>query len=117
MRRAFAIVNDQRELEPFKDEAMEVAGDLLETTNERSASKVIRILPANLIAKVKLSTTLVTGESRYDNISVASPEEAEAALSGQPLRKPEGPGADVPGPGARPATAATERVGVKTVTP
>lgn len=80
MRPGFAIINDQRELEPFDDEAMKVAKELVEITNQHRASRVIRILPQDLLSKVKLSTTLSTAKNRYANIRVASPEEAEAAL-------------------------------------
>ena len=80
LRPGFSIINDQRSLEPYDDEAMEVAKELVELTNEYGASKVIRILPEDLVSKVKLSSTLITGKSRYKTIRVASPQEAEAAL-------------------------------------
>jgi hypothetical protein len=76
----FAIINDQRELEPYGDEAMEVAKELVEITNQYQASRVIRIVPADLLSTVQLSSTLISGRSRYTSIRVATPEEAEEAL-------------------------------------
>jgi hypothetical protein len=76
----FAIINDQRTLEPFDEDAMVVASELVTITNERGASKVIRILPAHLVSKVQLSRALVTGGSTYVSIPVATPEQAEQAL-------------------------------------
>lgn len=76
----FAIVNDQRAMEPYDDEAMEVAKELVAITNEHQASRVIRIVSADLLATVRLSSTLIAAKSRYASIRVASPEEAEEAL-------------------------------------
>ncbi len=80
LRPGFAIINDQRELEPYGDEAMEVAKELVEITNQYQASRVIRIVPADLLSTVQLSSTLISGRSRYTSIRVATPEEAEEAL-------------------------------------
>ncbi len=76
----FVIINDQREMESYDDEAMEVAKELVGITNERGASRVIRILPVDFLSSVTLSSTLVAGKSQYTSIRVASPEEAEEAL-------------------------------------
>jgi len=76
----FTIVNDQREMEPYDDEAMEVATELVKITNQHRASRVIRIVPADVLSTFRLSSTLVAGESRYASIRVATPEEAEEAL-------------------------------------
>jgi hypothetical protein len=80
LRAGFAIVNDQREMEPYDDDAMEVAKELVELTNQHQASRVIRIVSADLLATVQLSSTLIAAKSRYASIRVASPEEAEEAL-------------------------------------
>ena len=76
----FSIVNDQREMEPYDDEAMEVAKDLVEITGRFGATRVIRILPVDVFSAIKLSTTLIEARSRYTSIRVATPEEAEEAL-------------------------------------
>jgi hypothetical protein len=76
----FSIVNDQREMETYDDAAMEVAKDLVRLTNELGAARVIRIVPADLLSTVLLSSTLIAGKSQYSSIRVASPEEAEEAL-------------------------------------
>ena len=76
----FAIINDQRELEPYGDEAMDVAKELVEITNRHQAARVIRIVPADLLSTVQLSSTLVSGRSQYTSIRVGTPEEAEEAL-------------------------------------
>jgi len=80
LRPGFSIINDQREMEPYDDEAMEVAKELVTITNEHQASRVIRILPADLLSTITLSSTLVAAGSQYASIRVASPEEAEEAL-------------------------------------
>ena len=80
LRAGFAIVNDQREMEPYDDDAMEVAKELVELTNQHQAARVIRIVSADLLATVQLSSTLIAAKSRYASIRVASPEEAEEAL-------------------------------------
>jgi len=76
----FTIVNDQREMEPYDDEAMRVATELVEITNEHRASRVIRIVPADVLSTFKLSSTLEAGASRYASIRVSTLEEAEEAL-------------------------------------
>ena len=89
LRPGFSIINDQREMEPYDDEAMEVAKELVGIANEHQASRVIRIVPVDLLSTIKLSTTLVEAGSRYASIRVASPEEAEEAfraLSEDPCR-------------------------------
>jgi hypothetical protein len=76
----FSIVNDQRFMEPYDDEAMEVAKDLVRLTNELQAARVVRIVPADVFSTVQLTTTLMAAQSRYPSIRVGSPEEAEEAL-------------------------------------
>ena len=68
-------------MEPFDDEAMEVAKELVEITNEHGAVRVIRIVPVDLLSTIRLSSTLVAAKSRYASIRVASLEEAEAAFN------------------------------------
>lgn len=81
LRSGFSIVNDQREMEPYGEEAMEVAKELVELTNRHGAARVIRIVPPDVLATITLSTTLMAGRSRYASIRVSSPEEAEEALA------------------------------------
>lgn len=76
----FSIINDQREMEAYDDEANDVAKDLVEITNQHGAARVIRIVPVDLLSTVTLSSTLVAAKSGYTSIRVTSPEEAEAAL-------------------------------------
>ena len=76
----FSIVNDQREMQTYDEHAMEVAKDLVRLTNDLGAARVIRIVPADLLSTVLLSSTLIAGKSQYASIRVASPEEAEEAL-------------------------------------
>jgi len=80
LRAGFAIINDQREMEPYDDDAMEVAKELVELANEYGAARVIRIVSVDFLSTVRISSTLVAGKSRYTSIRVASPEEAEEAL-------------------------------------
>jgi hypothetical protein len=76
----FSIINDQREMEPYDDEAKDVAKELVQIANERGAARVIRILPVDVLSTITLSSTLEEARSRYTSIRVGSPEEAEAAL-------------------------------------
>ncbi len=76
----FAIINDQREMESYDDEAMEVARDLVEITNQHGAARVIRIAPVDFLSTIKISLTLIAGNSQYTSIRVATPEEAEEAI-------------------------------------
>lgn len=77
----FAIINDQREMAPYDEEAMDVAKELVEITSRRGASRVIRIVPADLLSTLVISSTLIAAKSRYTSIRVATPEEAEEALA------------------------------------
>ena len=76
----FTIVNDQREMEPYDDDTMEVATELVKISNEHGLSRVIRIVPADVLSTFRLSSTLEAGKSRYASIRVATREEAEEAL-------------------------------------
>ena len=76
----FTIINDQREMEPYDDAAMEVGKELVGITNDAGAARVIRIVPVDFLSIVTLSTTLEAGRSRYTSIRVSTPEEAEEAL-------------------------------------
>ena len=80
LRPGFSIINDQRGIEPYDDDAMEVAKELVRITNDHRASRVIRIVPADLLSTITLSATLDAAGSRYASIRVASPEEAEEAF-------------------------------------
>jgi hypothetical protein len=80
LRPGFSIVNDQREMEAYDDGAKAVAKELVQIANEHGLSRVIRIVPADVLSTIMLSTTLEEAKSRYTSIRVGSPEEAEAAL-------------------------------------
>ena len=75
-----SIINDQREMEAYDDAAKEVAKELVQIANERGTARVIRIVPADMLSTITLSSTLEEAKSRYSSIRVSSPEEAEAAL-------------------------------------
>lgn len=76
----FVLVNDQRDLEPYSDEAMAVAQELVDLTNEHGASAVIRIVAESLPSMARVSRVLTTAKARYKNIRVKTPEEAATAL-------------------------------------
>jgi hypothetical protein len=80
LRAGFSIVNDQRQMEPYDDEAKEVAKELVQIANRHRPARVIRIVPADVLSTITLSSTLEEAKSRYTSIRVGSPEEAEAAL-------------------------------------
>jgi hypothetical protein len=81
IRPGFTMVNDQRQMKPFDEEAMEVAKELVAESNKAGLARVIRIVPASLMAKVRLSRTLVSAGFRYEDIRVGTPEEAEELLA------------------------------------
>ncbi len=80
MQPGFVLVNDQRHLEPYSDEALEVAKELVELTNRHQASRVIRIVAEGLVSRTRVSRVLVSAQNRYENIRVNTPEEAEALI-------------------------------------
>lgn len=77
----FILVNDQRRLEPFDENAMAVALELVELVNDRGVSTVIRIVPADLMTLTKVVRANVTAESTYRIIRVSTPAEAEKLLA------------------------------------
>lgn len=77
----FALVNDQRNLEPFDELTMSVAKELVAIMDGAGASMVIRIVPSDPISMTKVLRALVTAESRYQTIRVSSPAEAEDVLA------------------------------------
>jgi hypothetical protein len=80
LERGFTIVNDQRRLEPFDEPTLEVARELVQLADGFGVARVIRIQPADLMSKTKLTRALSAGTSHYQTIRVDTPEEAEAAL-------------------------------------
>lgn len=84
VRPGFVLVHDQRKVESFTDEALEVGKDLVTLTNERGAARVIRIAPEQLAPRTRITRVLVTAKSRYENVRVSTPEEAEALLRERP---------------------------------
>src|SRR5688572_30281416 len=88
MPKGFTLVNDQRQLDGIADEAMKLARDLVRMTNDHAA-RVIRIVPAHLVTKVRLTRVLVEGDYGYQEMRVSTPEEAEQILlSAPPPRRP-----------------------------
>ena len=79
----FTLVNDQRYLEPFDEDAMSVAKELVNVVDRAGLSKVIRIVPSDLVSQTKILRALVTGESSYQTVRVSSPAEAEKHISGE----------------------------------
>jgi hypothetical protein len=77
----WVLVNDQRQVESFSDEALEVGKELVSITNDQGAAKVIRIAPEQLAPRTRTTRVLVTARARYESLRVATPEEAEQALA------------------------------------
>jgi hypothetical protein len=77
----WVLVNDQRRVESFSDEALEVGKELVALTNERGAVKVIRIAPEQLAPRTRTTRVLVSARARYESLRVGTPEEAEQALA------------------------------------
>lgn len=80
LERGFVLVNDQRYLEPFDEETMKVAAELIALTDYLGASKVIRIAPTDVLSWTKLLRAMASAKSHYRTIRVSTPQEAEAAL-------------------------------------
>lgn len=80
VRPGFVLVHDQRAVRSFSDEALEVGRELVALTNEHGASKVIRIAPEALLSRTRVSRVLMSAQSRYRDVRVSSPEEAERLL-------------------------------------
>jgi hypothetical protein len=77
VRPGFVLVHDQRRVESFSDEALEVGKELVAMTNQHQASRVIRIAPEALATRTRVGRVLVTARSRYESVRVSTPEEAE----------------------------------------
>jgi hypothetical protein len=77
----FVLVHDQRRVEGFSDEALEVGKELVAITGEHGAAKVIRIAPEALATRTRVGRVLVTARSRYESVRVATPDEAEVLVS------------------------------------
>lgn len=80
VRPGFVLVHDQRKVESFTDEALEVGKELVALTNARGAAKVIRIAPDQLAPRTRVTRVLAGSRPRYENLRVATPDEAEALL-------------------------------------
>ena len=80
VRPGFVLVHDQRKVESFTDEALEVGKELVALTNKRGAAKVIRISPEQLAPRTRVTRVLAGARPRYENLRVATPEEAEELL-------------------------------------
>jgi hypothetical protein len=77
----WVLVHDQRRVESFTDEALEVGKELVALTNEHGAAKVIRIAPEQLATRTRTTRVLVSARARYESLRVGTPEEAEQALA------------------------------------
>ena len=93
VRPGWVLVHDQRKVESFSDEALEVGKDLVAITNDHHAAKVIRIAPEALATRTRVGRVLVAARSKYESVRVSTPEEAEA-LVGRHLAA----GASIPRP-------------------
>ena len=78
----FTVVNDQRFLEPFGEEALEVAKQLVLLAEQTGVSRVIRMVPSDIVSTTKILRAEVTGNGRIQVFRVSNPEEAEALLAG-----------------------------------
>jgi hypothetical protein len=76
----FVLVNDQRKLEPYADEALDTVKRLVALCDEYGMSHCIRIVADSLVTKTRISRILVSSKPTYDNLKVNTPEEAEALL-------------------------------------
>jgi hypothetical protein len=81
VRPGWVLVNDQRKVESFTDEALEVGKELVAITSEHGAAKVIRIAAEQLAPRTRTTRVLVSARPRYENVRVESPAEAEQALA------------------------------------
>lgn len=81
VRPGWVLVHDQRRVESFTDEALEVGKELVAITNERGAAKVIRIAPEQLATRTRTTRVLITARARYESLRVGTPEEAERVLA------------------------------------
>jgi hypothetical protein len=81
MRPEFVLVSDQLEVESFSDQALEVGKALVALTAASRVAKVIRVMPAGLIARTRISRVLVSAAVQYVTVRVSTREEAEHALA------------------------------------
>jgi len=76
----FVLVNDQRTLEPYADNALETVSQLVAVCDEYKMSHCIRIVADSLATKARISRVLVFSKPAYENLRVNSLEEAEELL-------------------------------------
>lgn len=81
LQRGFVLVNDQRRLEPFDEDAMAVARELVAGIGRAGVSKVIRVVPSDLVSMTKILRALVIAETPYPTIRVSSAKQAEEILA------------------------------------
>jgi hypothetical protein len=81
MRPGFVLVNDQREVESFSDGALELGKELVELTGAHGVATVVRVLPASLLPRTRISRVLVSADAPYRTVRVATLEEAESAVA------------------------------------
>jgi hypothetical protein len=81
VRPGWVLVNDQRRVESFSDDALEVGKELVALTQEHGAAKVIRIAPEQLAPRTRTTRVLVSARARYESLRVGTPEEAETAVA------------------------------------
>lgn len=88
VRPGWVLVHDQRRVESFTDEALEVGKELVALTNQAGAAKVIRIAPEQLATRTRTTRVLVSARARYESLRVGTPEEAEQALAAHLAARP-----------------------------
>lgn len=81
VRPGWILVNDQSGVRSFTDAALEVGKELVALTNDHAPRAVIRVGSEGFALRTRITRVLVTGRSRYRNLQVATPEEAEAKLA------------------------------------
>ncbi len=79
-RPGFILVNDQRKVRDFSDEAMAVGVKMVNRTAERGVAHVIRLKPETLGMGVRISRVLITARATYQTELVTRPEEAEERI-------------------------------------
>lgn len=80
MRPGFVLVNDQREVESFPDEALEIGRELVTLTAAHAVGTVIRVVPESLLPRTRISRILAGSEASYGTTRVATLDEAERAV-------------------------------------
>lgn len=81
LRPGWVLVNDQRNLGAYSEEGLKLAAQQVRMTNESECKRVIRIVPAELLARLTLKRALIGGSRRYEVTNVDTLEAAQAELA------------------------------------